>query len=283
MCPARRGARKGGAAGNVRESKAKKEDQEPPRPVLNAGAGWTLENYHYVKSQPPEKLNDNIYKIFGIPLLYKTSLEHPAIQIFVEFHQTAFTFAQQFTDAGKALMTLMILTDYIGNVPAFSSSKDSFAQWVERATKVIQTCEFTPAERQLVTSYINNNLRTNAHVLHFVLTHEAMKKLDEEGLKLFHPATAPKKENTDEEDATVPDPNAELEAQLAAAAAAERSAEEEAQRQAELQQAIEAIVTENMTRLKTAVDARNEKLLQQLLALEEKFDGKGGRRRANND
>ena len=216
MCPARRGARRGGASGhNARDSKSKKEEQPPPRLILNAGAGWTLENYNYVKAQPPEKLTDNIYKIFGIPLLYKTSVEHPAIQIFVEFHQTAFTFAQQFTDTGKALMTLMILTDYIGNVPAFSSSKDSFAQWVERATKVIQTCEFTPAERQLVTSYINNNLRTNAHVLHFVITHEAMKKLDAEGLKLFHPASAPKKENTDEEDAAVPDPNAELEAQLA--------------------------------------------------------------------
>ena len=284
MCPARRGARRGGASGhNVRDSKSKKEEQPPPRLVLNAGAGWTLENYNYVKAQPPEKLTDNIYKIFGIPLLYKTSVEHPAIQIFVEFHQTAFTFAQQFTDTGKALMTLMILTDYIGNVPAFSSSKDSFAQWVERATKVIQTCEFTPAERQLVTSYINNNLRTNAHVLHFVITHEAMKKLDAEGLKLFHPATAPKKENTDEEDAAVPDPNAELEAQLAAAAAAERGAAEEAQRQAELQQAVEAIVTENMTRLKAAVDGRNEKLLQQMLAIEEAQTGKGGRRRANND
>lgn len=280
MCPARKGARRGGAAGTTtRDVKAKREEQEPPRLILNAGAGWTLENYNYMKAAPKEKIADNVYKIFGIPLMYKSTDEHPAIQIFVEFHQTAFTFAQQFTDTGKALMALMILTDYIGNVPAFSSSRDSFAQWAERATKVIQASEFTPAEKQVMTSYINTNLRSNSHVLHFVITHDAMKKLDEEGLKLFHPVMTAKKESTDETNVNAPTANAELEAQLAAAAAAERGAAEEARKKMELQQAIETIMTENMTRLKTALDARNDQLLTQIFAVEERIDGKPGRKR----
>jgi hypothetical protein len=217
---------------------------------------------------------DNLFKIFGIPLLYKGSSEHPAIQVLVEYHRSSFLFAQQFTDTGKALMALMLLTDYIGNVPAFGNSRDSFNQWIERTARVVQGSEFTQAEQQLVLSYVNNNLRANSHVLHFVVTHDAMQRLDAEGLRLFRPVIAVKKETHTENNTSAPDPKLELEAQLAAAAAAERGAAEEARRKAEMQVALEQIVTESVGKLRAAVDARTEQLLQQMVTIEERLDGK---------
>jgi len=255
----------------------KKEEPEAPRLTVNPGAGWTLENYNFLKAAPKEKMADNIYKIIGIPLSYKTKA-HPVIQVLVEFHQAAFAFAQQFSDAGKALMALMILTDYIGNVPAFGNSVNSFNQWIERSGKVIQASEFSPAEQQVVMTYINRNLRANAHVLHFVITHDAMKKLDAEGLELFHPVIPIKSEDSDEADKRGPDLKAELEAQLAAAAAAEKGAAEEAKRKLEIQQGIEAAITESMAKLKAAVDSRNEQLLQQMMVIEERLEGKPGKK-----
>jgi hypothetical protein len=281
MCPPRKDFRRPLPAGpSAADSRFTKEEPEPPKLILNPGAGWSLENYKFLKQAPKEKLPDNICKIFGIPLLYKDNPEHPAIQVLVEFHLSSFTFAQQFTDTGKALMALMILTDYITNVPAFSNSRDSFGQWVERATKVIQNTEFTLLEQQVVMTYINNNLRSQSHVLHFVVTHEAMQRLDAEGLQLFRPAiAAKKKEDTEDQDAG-PDPKAELEAQLAAAAAAERGAAEEAKRKLELQQAIEAIMNDSVTKLKTALEARNDQVVMQILSIEEQIYGKGAKKRA---
>jgi hypothetical protein len=256
------------------DMRGKKEEPETPRLTVNPGAGWTLENYNFLKVSPKDKVIDNIYKILGIPLMYKTSLNHPVIEVLVEFHRTAFVFAQQFADAGKALMALMILTDYIGNVPAFGNSRDSFNQWIERSGRVIQNSEFTLPEQQVVMSYINNNLRANSHVLHFTITHEAMRKLDAEGLELFHPVIPIKTESREEADQAGPDPKAELEAQLAAAAAAEKGAAEEARRRLEMRQGLEAIMNETITRLKGAVDSRNEQLLQQIMTLEERLEGR---------
>jgi hypothetical protein len=278
MSPPRRGARGAASSREARDARSKKEEPEPPKLTLNPGAGWTLENYSFLKVAPKDKLVGNIYKIFGIPLMYKSSVEHPAIQVLVEFHETSLTFAQQFTDAGKALMALMILTDYIGNVPAFGNSQDSFNQWIERSARVIQNSEFTPVEQQVIMSYINNNLRANSHILHFVISHQAMQRLDSEGLKLFHPVIPIKTEHTDEADqSVVTDSKPELEAQLAAAAA-ERGAAEEARRKLEMQQALEAIVSENLVKLKAAVDARNDVLLQQIVMIEERLEGKPVRR-----
>jgi sulfur relay (sulfurtransferase) complex TusBCD TusD component (DsrE family) len=260
-----------------KDTRGKKEEPEPVKLTLTPGAGWTLENYNFLRLAPKEKLTDNIYKIFGIPLLYKDSSDHPAIQVLVEFHSTSFNFAQQFVDAGKALMTLMILTDYITNVPAFSNSRDSFSQWAERATKVIQNTEFTPAEQNVIMLYINNNLRSNAHVLHFVVTHEAIQRMDEEGLKLFHPVIVPKKQEDTEEE-TLPDPKIELEAQIAAAAAAERGAAEEARRKLEIQQAIEGILANTIARLQNAVETRNDQMITQILAVEDRIDSKGAKK-----
>jgi hypothetical protein len=277
MCPARTTLRRGPTASRV-DARGKKEEPEPPRLTVNPGSGWTLENYNFLKASPKEKIVDNIYKILGIPLMYKSNSNHPVIEVLVEFHRTAFTFAQQFGDAGKALMALMILTDYIGNVPAFGNSRDSFNQWIERSGRVIQNSEFTPSEQQVVMSYINNNLRANSHVLHFTITHEAMKQLDAEGLRLFHPVIPIKTENSVEADQTGPDPKAELEAQLAAAAAAEKGAAEEARRRLEMQQGLEAIMNETLARLKTAVDGRNEQLLQQMVIFEERLEGRPGKK-----
>jgi hypothetical protein len=39
------------------------------------------------------------------------------IHVLIEFHRTSFVSAQQFTYTGKELMALMLVTDYIGNVP----------------------------------------------------------------------------------------------------------------------------------------------------------------------
>ncbi|OHT03869.1 hypothetical protein TRFO_01598 [Tritrichomonas foetus] len=105
-----------------------------------------------------------------------------------------------------------------------------------------------------------------------------MQKLDSEGLQLFKPVTPAKKENADDDQANDIDPKAELEAQFAAAALAERRAAEAARKEEEMHQALETLMSENMNRIKTALDARNEQLLQQIFATEEKIMGKPTRR-----
>lgn len=277
--PPRRVLRGKGSAKDARDSRSKNIVEEPAKLVLNPGAGWTNENYHYIKTVPREKLENELYKMFGVPLMYKTDPEHAAIKIFIEYHITSFLFASQFADASKALMVLTLLTDYLGNVPAFSSSKSSFGLWVERASKVIQNTDFTQQETQVIMSYISNNLRANSHVLHFVITNEFIQKMDQEGLKLFKPIIAVKKENAEENNNQGPSPDDELEAQLAAAALAERGAAEEAQRQLELAQSIEGMVAESLNTIKTALDQRNDVLIQQLFAIEDRIDGTSKRRK----
>ena len=271
MCPPRRSRRGGSTRGNANAQ------PELPKAVLQAGAGWTLENYQYLKTLPAEKQLDGLYKVFAIPLRYKNDETHAAVKVFIEFQMTSFTFAQQFNEPNKALMILMLLSDYIGNVHQFSSSKDSFANWVEKATKIIQNSDFTPNEQNVLTNYINSGLRNNAHVLHFILTNEAMQKLDAEGLQLFKPVSAGKKENTDDNDKDK-DAQAELEAQLAAAALTEKKKAEAAQKEAEMIQAMDTIINENMNRIKAQLDQRTEQLLQHLYAAEEKIVGKPNRR-----
>lgn len=272
MCPARRTRRGALSPKSSGDSKGKSNSQQDiPKPTLKSGSGWVLENYQYMKTLPFEKQLDGIHKIFNIPLQYKNNSKHVAVQVFTEYQINAFTFAQQFTDNSKALLILMLFTDYIGNIHSFSNSNESFSTWNEKVLKIIQNGEFTPQEQQAITTYINTGLKPNYHLFHYILCHQEMKKLDFEGLKLFKPIAPAKKENADDDQANAPDPNAELEAQLAAAALAEKGAAEAEQKRIEMQQAVEAMVNDNMARIKSALDARNEQIVQGIFSTEDRI------------
>lgn len=271
MCPARRTRRGTSSPKSSGDGRGKTNSQQDvPKPTLKSGCGWIVENYQYMKMLPTEKLLNGIHQIFAIPLQYKNDTKHIAVQVFTEYHINSFTFAQQFTDNGKALMVLMILSDYIGNIPSFSNSNESFSLWYEKTSKIIQNSEFTAQEQQAIMTFINTGLRPNYHLFHYILTHQEMKKLDLEGLKLFKPLAPAKKENADDDQANAPDPNAELEAQLAAAALAEKGAAEAEQKRIEMQQAVESMVNENMARIKSALDARNEQVVQNIFSTEDR-------------
>lgn len=272
MCPARRTRRGAPSTKSPIDTRGKSNSQqEVPKPTLKSGAGWILENYQYMKILPIEKQIDGIHKIFGIPLRYKIEAKHIAVHAFTEYQLNSFSFAQQFTDNGKALIILMLFTDYIGNVPSFLNSKESFSSWYEKVLKIIQNNEFTVQEQQNITNYINVGLKPYYHLFHYILTHEEMKKIDSEGLQLYKPIVPVKKENADDDQANAPDPNAELEAQLAAAALAEKKAAEAEQKRIELQQAIESMVNDNMTKIKSALDARNEQIVQNIYSTEDRI------------
>ena len=257
MCPARRGRRGTLSPKSSADSRGKSNSQqEVPK---------------YMKILPNEKQLDGIHKIFGIPLQYMTDSKHIAVQVFTEYQLNSFTFAQQFTDNGKALIILILLTDYIGNVPLFSNSKESFSVWYEKASKIIQNSEFSTQEQQIVMSYIDSVLKPNSHVFHYILTHQEMKKLDSEGIQLYKPIAPTKKENDDDDQANAPDPNAELEAQLAAAALAEKDAAEAEQKKIELQQQIETMVNDNIARIKSALSSRNDQIIQNIFSTEDRI------------
>jgi hypothetical protein len=273
MPPVRRDLRRTPPASRA----TKKEEVELPKSILTPSAGWTAENYCFLKSAPESRLAENIFKILGVPLAYKDSPDHPAVDVLIEFHISSFFFAQQLPDTNKALMALMLLTDYIGNVPAFGNSRDSFSHWLERTTRIVQASDFTPAEQQLMLSYVNTNLRANAPVLHYVISHEAMQELDAEGLQLFKPVIPVRKESALEETpeaGDVPEAEVDIEAQLSAAVAAERWAAEEARKKKEVQTALEAMLAESAARLKQAVDGRCEPIFQKIVMVEERLYGK---------
>lgn len=243
--------------------------QEPPKLILKSGSGWILENYQFMKNCPIEKQLDGIYKIYGIPLQYKTDPSHCAVHVFAEFQLNSFTFSLQMPDPSRALMVLMILSDFLINVSSFQNCFEGFMQWSEKTTKIIQNGAFPVNEQQLILTYINTALKPNLEMLHFVLTNEALQKLDSQGVRLFKP-NAPTENESNEDQINVPDPNEELEAQLAAAAMAEKNAAEAEERRIQLQQAIEDMVTENMNQIKAAMDQRNEQIVQQLYTIDEK-------------
>lgn len=263
---------------NAKDAKGRKlkEDQNDAQKItLTPGIGWSTDNFIYMKTVPQQQVCDELYNMFGIPMEMKEDTSKPAVQVFVEFQLSSFNFAQQFQDAAKAMSVIAILSDYIASVPAFSNTKDSFSQWVEKATAQIQSFDFTPNEQNTIIQYLNKNIRANAHIHHFVLTKEAVRQAESDGLKLFRSLLVEKKDGDDVDDAELLQKQAEMDEQrrLLEQSMKEKREAEEKERQEQLTVAIEEIIKENFDRIRSALEQRNESLLSTIMSLEEKIDG----------
>ena len=275
MCPPRKSKKE--KVEKAPKEPAKKVKEEPPPPVkieFTPGVGWTVDNYAFLKTLPNEEILDKIYEMFGIPLSYKIDKTKSAIQVFVEFHQSSFIFAQQFVDTTKALSIIAILSDYISSVPAFTSAKDSFSSWIEKATKQIQSLDFTQTEQDAIISYLNKNIRQNAHILSFVLTKEAVEKAEQEGIKLFRTVVIESAGKSEEDLLLEAQKRSELEQQqyLLEKAKREKIEQEERQKQEEIAKAIQEMMVENFQRIQETLEKRNDALVAKLLEIEASID-----------
>lgn len=228
---------------------------------LSPGSGWIPENYRYLKTLPVTDITDNIYKMFSIPLMYKNDESRAAIHIFVEFQVESFNFSLQFADITKAMRTIALLNDFIGCVPSFNSSKVSFGEWAEKAQRQIAAFEFTSQETQNMLNYINKNLKTNAHIYHFVLTNDAIQKMDAEGLKLFRPVIIERQETTNEVQEQNPDANSETGPQFALD---DINPEQQRQKEEMILEVIEEAMADNYARIQAVIDNRNELILNRM-------------------
>ena len=250
--------------------KQKEEISEPIKVEFTPGVGWTNENYAFLKTLPNDQVLDKIYEMFGIPLSCKTDKNKSAIQVFAEFHQSSFQFAQQFQEPTKALSFIAILSEYISSVPAFSSAKDSFSSWIEKATKQIKSLDYTPTEQQAIVTYLNKNIRQNAHILHFVLTKDAVEEAEKEGIKLFRTVVIDKRQPTEEELRLAAQRQSEFEQQqrMLEQAMREKKEAEEREKQEQIAKAIQEIMAENFSRIQETLEKRNDALMAKLLAIE---------------
>jgi len=242
--------------------------KEVPKLRIAPGAGWNAENFNYLKSIPPEQLSDSIYKMFDIPLLYKGDDRHTAIRIFVEFHVQAFQLAVQFSEIYKSMKVIAMLSDYLSCVPAFACSRDSFSDWVARARTELENGDFTRPDVLLIENFIESNLRPNSHVLHFVLTHDIVKKYDQEGLKLFR-TVLPVKE-VKEKDSQVQE---KVEVVEAFVVVDERLNQAKLQRERELQEQLKEFIAEKFEEINEVLERRQEQLLGQIAIIQEAIDG----------
>lgn len=263
-------------AKEVKSSKSKQDEHvESVKLVLTPKVGWTAENFSYLKTVPAENIADDLYAMFGIPLEYKDDKTKSPYHVFVEFNQSSFQFAKQFQDTTKAISIIAILTDYISSIPAYSSAKEAFSVWIEKATGQLKSLDFTPNEEQAVLTYLNKNVRANSHILQFVLTKESV-----EGINLYRTVIVEAKDMSDAEAAAAAQKQSEFEQQqrLLEQAMKEKKEAEEKQRQAELAVTIEQIVTENFSKIQSVLEQRNEALVSQILELEAKIDNPKSRK-----
>ncbi|KAK8870242.1 hypothetical protein M9Y10_008119 [Tritrichomonas musculus] len=235
--------------------------KEVVKPKLQFGVGWSIDNLNYLQATPPEKISDELYKIFGIPLNYKTQDDHPIVHLFIEYQISSYLFAQQLNNPPKELIVLAIFNDYICSVPSFSNSAESFEKWSEKALSIISKNEaFTPNELNAITTYITKNIQSSSLTYYYVLTDKEIQKMDSEGMGLFHPTVSDTKETTDTEQQQQSNKN-ELEEQLAAAALADKNKEEELEKEKQLAENIQTILQENFANIQAALDRRNETIL----------------------
>ena len=255
--------------------KGKEEPIEPPKVVLTPGAGWTPDNFTFLKSIPPENQISQLYAMFGIPPEFQQDKTKTAIQVFIEFNHSSFRFAQQFQDVMKSMSVIAILSDYITSVPAYPNAKECFSKWIEKATNQVKSLDFTPGEAQVVLQYLNKNVRENAHIHSFVLTKEAVENAEKAGVNIFRTTLVDAREMSEEEAAAAAKRQAEFDAQqrLLEQAMKEKKEAEEKQRQEELAAAIQNIVAENFAKITATLEQRNEAIIQQIAALEEKIEG----------
>ena len=279
MSPPRKSSKRSNPEKPVKEPKAAKgkqeENVEAAKLVLTPKVGWTAENFSYLKTVPTENIADDLYAMFGIPLEYKDDKTKSPYHVFIEFNMRSFQFAKQFSDTTKAISIIAILSDYISSVPAYSSAKEAFSVWIEKATSQLKSLDFTPNEEQAVLTYLNKNVRANSHILQFVLTKESV-----EGINLYRTVIVETKDMSDAEAAAAAQKQSEFEQQqrLLEQAMKEKKEAEEKQRQAELAVAIEQIVTENFAKIQSVLDQRNDALIAQIMDLEQKIDNPKSRK-----
>lgn len=269
-------AKKGRVASNQKERNARNSKlsatqvKEVVKPKLQFGAGWSIDNLAYLQATPPEKVSDELYKIFGIPIDYNDET-HPIVQLFIEYQSSSYQFAQQINDPAKMLVVLAVLNDYICSVPMFSNSVESFEKWTEKATNIISKNEsFAPNETSAILTYITQNLRSASLIYYYVLTDESIKKMDSEGMQLFRSNTKDSQESNESDEEQ--QPNNDLEEQLAAAALAEKNKEEALEKEKQLAESIEAMIQENFANIQLALERRNETILQSIGTTEDKLD-----------
>lgn len=250
---------------NSRNSKlSSSQAKEIVKPKLQFGAGWSIDNLNYLKATPPENLPDELYKMFGIPLLYKNQDNHPIVQLFIEFQMSSYLFAQQLNNPPKELIVLAIFNDYLCSVPSFSNSSESFEKWSEKALSIISKNEsFAPNELNIITTYITKNIQEASIIYYYVLTNNEIQKMDPEGIALFHPTIKDTKETADADQQQQANKN-DLEEQLAAAALADKNKEEELEKEKQLAENIQNIIQENFANIQAAIDKRNETILSTL-------------------
>jgi hypothetical protein len=271
MCPARRSAKaapKPLPKKEIKDTKSKEPPhKEPPKLRLVPGGGWNADNFNYLKTIPPELLTDSIYKMFDIPLLYKADERHAAIRIFLEFHVDAFQMAKQFAEIYKSMKVIALLSDYLICVPSFASSRDSFTDWFARARAELDGGDFTKADIQIIETFIESNLRNNAHLLHFVLTHEIVKQYDQEGLKLFRTVAPPPQKNSQ---VKTEEKVAPIEAMVVIDESLNQA---KIMRDRELQEQLSAFVAEKFEEINEVLERRNDQLLGQIAGLQDMIDG----------
>jgi hypothetical protein len=251
----------------VKDPKGKEQHKEAPKLRLVPGAGWNVDNFNYLKTLPPEMLGDCIYKMFDIPLIYKADERHAAIKIFVEYHVDAFQMARQFTEIYKSMKVIALLSDYLNCVPSFSSSRDSFTDWVARARSELDGGDFTKPDVQLIDDFIETHLRRDAHIVHFVLTHDIVKKYDQEGLKLFRTVAPPPKKDAQVKQEEVAAP---IETMVVIDESLNQA---KIMREREIQEQLAAFVVEKFDEINEVLDRRNEQILAQIAGLQDLIDG----------
>jgi hypothetical protein len=206
--------------------------------------------------------------MFDIPLLYKNDERHVAIRIFVEFHVRAFGLATQFPEIYKSMKMIAMLSDYLASVPAFASSRDSFNDWVMRVRVELDNGDFTKPDVQLVEAFIESQLRTNAHVLHFVLSDDIVKKYDKEGLKLFRTVLPPRPEKD-----TAKKAEEKVEVVESFGIVDESLNEAKLEREREVVEQLKEFIAQKFEEIGEAVERRQEQLVVQIVTLQEAIDG----------
>jgi hypothetical protein len=270
MCPAKKGkpAKPPPKPGALKDTKGREAPhREVPRLRVSPGAGWNAENFNFLKSIPPDQVPESIYKMFDIPLLYKGDEIHAAIRIFVEFHAQTFALATQFAEIYKSMKVIAMLSDYLASVPAFSSSRDSFNDWVTRVRVELDSGDFTKPEVQIVENHIESQLRPNAHVLHFVLTHDTVRRYDKEGLKLFRSVLPPRPEKE------AKDVEEKVEVVESFAIVDESLNEAKLQRERELQEQLREFIAEKFEEISEVVERRQDQLVAQVVQLQDVIEG----------
>jgi hypothetical protein len=270
MCPAKKGkpAKPPPKSSTLKDTKTREAPhKEVPKLRVSPGAGWNVENFNYLKNIPPDQVPDSIYKMFDIPLLYKDDERHAAIRIFVEFHTHTFTLATQFAEIYKSMKVIAMLSDYLASVPAFSSSRDSFNDWVTRVRVELDGGDFTKPDVQIVENFIESHLRPNAHVLHFVLTHDTVRRYDREGLKLFRSVLPPRPEKE------AKDVEEKVEVVESFAIVDEGLNEAKLQRERELQDQLREFIAEKFEEINEVVERRQDQLVAQIVQLQDVIEG----------